>query len=71
MQINQVNQNAQDLYEYDEQLLKEYKKVNPAKEVWHRLKKSKLAMLGLFFILALAFLAVFADIICDYETMAI
>lgn len=67
----QAEHTTQDLHEYDEQLLKEYKKVNPAAEVWHRLKKSKLAMLGLFFILLLAFVAIFADFICDYETMAI
>lgn len=67
----QAEHTTQDLHEYNEQFLKEYKKVNPAAEVWHRLKKSKLAMLGLFFILLLAFVAIFADFICDYETMAI
>jgi len=71
MKTNQIDHTTQDLYEYNEQLLKEYKKVNPAVEVWHRLRKSKLAMLGLFFILALTFVSVFADFICDYETMAI
>lgn len=71
MKTNQIDHTTQDLYEYNEQLLKEYKKVNPAVEVWHRLRKSKLAMLGLFFILALTFISVFADFICDYETMAI
>ena len=71
MKTNQVGNFAQDLSEYDEQLFKEYKKVNPVVGVWRRLKKSKLAMLGLFFLLVLAFAAIFADFICDYESMAI
>jgi len=71
MQTNEVKTKAPDLSEYDEQLLKDYKKVSQAAEVWHRLKKSKLAMLGLFFIVILAFVAIFADFIADYETLAL
>ena len=71
MQTNEVKTKAQDLSEYDEQLLKDYKKVSQAAEVWHRLKKSKLAMLGLFFIVILTFAAIFADLIADYETLAL
>ena len=41
MKTNQIDHTTQDLYEYNEQLLKEYKKVSPAVEVWHRLRKSK------------------------------
>lgn len=71
MQTKEVNVKAQDLSEYNEQLLKDYKKVSQAAEVWHRLKKSKLAMLGLFFIVVLTFVAIFADLIADYETLAL
>ena len=40
-------------------------------EVWRRLRKNKMAMLGLTIIVILILLALFADIIADYEEVAI
>ncbi|HAE91961.1 ABC transporter permease [Tissierella praeacuta] len=40
-------------------------------EVWRRLRKNKMAMLGLTIIIILILLAAFADIIADYEEVAI
>ncbi len=44
------------------------KKNSQAKEVWRRLKKNRTAMIGLAFICILAIVAIFADVICPYET---
>ncbi|MGI9273234.1 MAG: ABC transporter permease [Endozoicomonas sp.] len=40
-------------------------------EVWHRLKRNKMAMLGLFILSIVVFAAVFAGVIADYETVVI
>lgn len=40
-------------------------------EVWRRLKKSKMAMIGLAILIVLIVLAVFADVIADYDEVAI
>lgn len=40
-------------------------------EVWRRLKKNKMAMIGLGIILILILLALFADVIADYDEVAI
>ena len=48
-----------------------YKKRSQVSAVWHRLKKNKLAMLGLFILCILIGLAVFADFIADYDTVVI
>jgi len=48
-----------------------YKKKNMWKEVWRRLKKSKLALLGIAALGIFVFLIVFADIIADYDKMVI
>lgn len=40
-------------------------------EVWRRLKRNKMAMVGLAIIIVLSLLAIFADQIADYDTMAI
>lgn len=40
-------------------------------EVWHRLKRDKMAMLGLFIITLVVLAAIFADLIADYETVVI
>ena len=37
-------------------------------EIWYRFRKNKTAMLGLAIVIALALLAVFADVIFDYQT---
>lgn len=47
---------------------KKYKKRTPMGEVWHRLKKNKGAMIGGAFVLLLVLLAIFADVIYDYDT---
>ena len=48
-----------------------YKKRSQASAVWHRLKKNKLAMLGLFILCVLIGLAIFADFIADYDTVVV
>ena len=57
--------------EYDLSMLKEYQKKSPLAEIWHRMKKSKLAMIGLAIVVTLALICIFADVICNYQTMAI
>jgi len=47
--------------------VKQYKKKNQLAEIWKRLKKSKTAMMGLIIISIFILLAVFADIIADYD----
>jgi len=47
------------------------KKRSQIGEIWRRLKKNKMAMAGLGILSVLVFLAVFADIICPYDTTAI
>ncbi|MBU5311670.1 ABC transporter permease [Tissierella carlieri] len=47
------------------------KKRSQWSEVWRRLRKNKMAMLGLTIIVILILLALFADIIADYEEVAI
>ena len=47
---------------------KKIKKKSLWAETWHRLKKSKLAMFGLYVLLALIILAILADFIYDYDT---
>ena len=41
------------------------------KDIWFRLKKNKLAMIGLVLVALVVLLAVFADVLADYDTMAI
>jgi peptide/nickel transport system permease protein len=47
---------------------KKYKKRSPTGEALHRLKKNKGAILGAIILLILALLAIFSDVIYDYET---
>ncbi|WP_368182840.1 ABC transporter permease [Anaerotruncus rubiinfantis] len=47
------------------------KKKSKALEIWKRFRKNKAAMIGLVLILIFAFFAIFANLICDYETLAI
>lgn len=51
--------------------MSQYHKQNQAKEVWRRYKKNKLAVVAAIVLLALMLLAVFADVICDYDTQVI
>ena len=50
---------------------KKYKKRTPMGEVWHRLKKNKGAMVGGAFVLLLVFVALFRDVIYDYDTQIV
>lgn len=50
---------------------KKYKKKNKFYEVWKRYKKNKAAMVGLIIICILVLIAIFANVIADYDTMAI
>lgn len=45
----------------------QYRKRSRAGEIWHRLKKNKGAMAGLAIIIILALVAIFADVLVDYE----
>lgn len=47
------------------------KKRSQLLEIWQRLKRNKMAMLGLAIIVALAICAIFADVMFDYETIVI
>lgn len=47
------------------------KKRSQAADVWQRLKRNKMAMLGLTILLVLIFCAIFADQIADYDTKVI
>ena len=49
----------------------EYKKQSQWKEVWRRLKKNKSAMAGLVVIVIICLIAIFADVLADYELQAI
>ena len=50
---------------------KRAKKRSMAVEVWQRLVKNKMAMVGLAIIILLALAAIFADVIADYETKVV
>ena len=47
------------------------KRNSPAREIWRRFKKNKAAMLGLGIFSVMVLLAVFADVICGYDTQVI
>ena len=48
-----------------------YKKRSQLSLIWHRLRRNRLAMLGLALMSAILLLAVFADVIADYTTQAV
>ena len=48
-----------------------YKKRSQFSAVWRRLKKNKLAMLGLVILTAMILIAVCADLLADYDTAVI
>lgn len=48
-----------------------YKKRSMAGEVWRRLLKNKMAVAGLVILVILALLAIFADVIADYDTKVV
>lgn len=51
--------------------MSEYKKQSQWKEVWGRLQRNKSAMAGLVVIILICLMAIFADVLADYETQAI
>lgn len=51
--------------------MSEYKKQSQWKEVWRRLKKNRSAMAGLAVIIMICMVALFADVLADYEAQAI
>ena len=51
--------------------VKRYKKRSLLSETWRRLRKNKMAMVGLGVILLLILLAIFANFIADYDTVVI
>lgn len=51
--------------------LNQEKKRSQIKMIWYRFKKNKLAVVGLSILLCLTFVAIFAEVIADYETKAI
>ena len=57
--------------EYNARIFKEYKKKSHLSEIWHQLKKNKLAMFGLVIVVILALTAIFANVIASYEGRAI
>jgi peptide/nickel transport system permease protein len=52
---------------YDAEGLKKYKKNSMVKEIWRSLRKNKLAMLGLFILIAMILIAIFANFIAPYN----
>lgn len=57
--------------EKNENVLSTTKKRSQWKEVWKRLKKNRMALLGLVLLTILILLAIFANVIADYETVVI
>lgn len=54
-----------------QQIKKKYKKRSQILDVWMRLKRNKLAMIGLIILSILILTAIFADVIADYDTEVI
>ena len=54
-----------------ERTVETQKKRSMALEIWRRLRKHKMAMLGLVILVMLALTAIFADVIADYDTKVI
>ena len=51
--------------------IKAYRKTSRAKEIWDVFSNNRTALLGLFIIVVFVVLALFANVIADYETVAI
>lgn len=50
---------------------KHFKKKSQAAMVWHRLKKNRMAVLGLIILGIIVFFMIFADVFFDYETLVV
>lgn len=53
------------------QAVQELQKKGQLRSIWHRFRKNRTAMLGLIILIVLILLAVFAEAIADYDTVAI
>lgn len=51
----------------DADILKKYKKNSMLKEVWRSLRRNRLGMIGLFILIAMIFIAIFADYLAPYS----
>lgn len=56
---------------HSEDVVKEVKKRSQIKETWRRLKKNKMAMIGLTIVILLILVSVFADFLFDYTNVVI
>jgi peptide/nickel transport system permease protein len=52
---------------YDPEDLKKYKKTSMLKEVWRSLRKNRLGMIGMFILIGMVFIAIFADYLSPYN----
>jgi peptide/nickel transport system permease protein len=62
---------ADDVAVNNKSIQKPKKRRSQLSEVWRRLKKSKMAMIGLAILVVLIVLAIFANVIADYDEVAI
>lgn len=69
--MDNLNLNKDIMAQYFGDDSQSFEKRNQIGEIWRRMCKNKIAMLGLVIIVIFALLAIFADFICDYDTMAI
>lgn len=69
-QNTQTKQKASMLEQYTVSMT-EYKKQSQWKEIWRRLKRNRPAMAGLVIICLICLMAIFADVLADYERDAI
>lgn len=69
--MDNLNLSKEIMAEYFGDDSQSFEKRSQIQEIWRRFRKNKTAMLGLGIILIFALLAIFADFICDYDTMAI
>ena len=51
--------------------IKKNKKKSQAAAIWRRLKKNKMAVVGLVILAVIILLAIFADLLFDYETLVV
>ena len=69
--MDNLNLNKDIMAQYFGDDSQSFEKRNQIGEIWRRMCKNRTAMLGLVIIVIFALLAIFADFICDYDTMAI
>lgn len=69
--MNQVQPSIEPHLSNVHEVKAQYRKQSRMKQVWKRLKKNRPAILGLAIIFIFLFFAVFADVIANYESMAL